>query len=218
MNEQRIKSFVLRKGKMTTGQKRAYDELYEKYCLGFKEEAVELSQIFGRNAPTICEIGFGMGHATWQIAKHHPEKNYLGIEVHRPGVGALLKFIQDAELQNIRIVQHDAVEVLEWMIPVGSLDGFHIFFPDPWQKKRHHKRRLIQVPFVRFLLSRLKAHGYIYAVTDWDDYAEQMNLVFEEISELRKQDSEYPYRPETKFERKGIQKDHPISEFYYIKK
>ncbi len=165
---------MLRTGRITTGQARALAEHGASVILPFRHEPLDFAAVFGRQAPTVLEIGFGMGEATAQIAATLPGTNFLCCEVHDPGVGALVKRIQDQQLANIRIVQHDAVEVLEHMVPPASLDGVHVFFPDPWHKKRHHKRRLIQPPLVSLLASRLKAGGYLHCATDWEPYAQQM--------------------------------------------
>lgn len=174
----RIRSFVLRAGRTTAGQQRAVEELGPQFLIPFQESALNLSQAFGgSNNPKILEIGFGMGETTAKIAQLRQQDDFLGIEVHPPGVGALLKLIGEVGLSNVRIIQHDAVEVLEKMIAPDSLDGIHIYFADPWHKKRHHKRRLIQASFVKLLVSRLKPGGYLHLATDWHNYAEQMLLV-----------------------------------------
>ena len=174
----RIKSFVLRAGRTTAGQQRAIDELGPKFLIPFQETTLGLEQAFdGSTKPKILEIGFGMGETTAKIAQLREQYDFLGIEVHSPGVGALLKLIGELDLTNVRIIRHDAVEVLEKMIAPNNLDGIHIYFADPWHKKRHHKRRLIQAQFVKLLVSRLKPGGYLHLATDWHNYAEQMFLV-----------------------------------------
>lgn len=174
----RIRSFVLRSGRTTAGQQRAIDELGPQFLLSFKGAPINLVDAFGGSSkPKILEIGFGMGETTAKIAALRTEDDFLGIEVHPPGVGALLKLIGENHLTNLRVIRHDAVEVLEQMIAPDSLDGIHIYFADPWHKKRHHKRRLIQAEFVRLLVSRLKPGGYLHLATDWHNYAEQMLLV-----------------------------------------
>jgi len=174
----RIRSFVLRTGRTTAAQQRAIDELGPQFCIPFQEQALNLSEAFaGSPNPKILEIGFGMGETTAAIAQLRGQDDFLAIEVHPPGIGALLKRIGEMGLTNLRLIQHDAVEVLEKMILPESLDGIHIYFADPWHKKRHHKRRLIQAPFVRLLVSRLKSGGYLHLATDWHNYAEQMFLV-----------------------------------------
>jgi tRNA (guanine-N7-)-methyltransferase len=175
---ERIRSFVLRAGRTTAGQQRAIDELGPQFLLPFQDAEVNLQDLFsGSTKPKILEIGFGMGETTAKIAALRSEDDFLAIEVHPPGVGALLKLIGENQLTNLRLIRHDAVEVLEKMLPLDSLDGIHIYFADPWHKKRHHKRRLIQAEFVKLLVSRLKVGGYIHLATDWHNYAEQMMLV-----------------------------------------
>ena len=174
----RIRSFVLRAGRTTAGQQRAIDELGPQFLIPFQESLLDLQAAFGGSArPKILEIGFGMGETTAKIAAMRAEDDFLAIEVHPPGVGALLKLIGANKLTNLRLIRHDAVEVLQHMIAPNSLDGIHIYFADPWHKKRHHKRRLIQGEFVKLLVSRLKSGAYLHLATDWHNYAEQMLLV-----------------------------------------
>ena len=174
----RIRSFVLRTGRTTTAQQRAIDELGPQFCIPFQDQKLDLNKAFdGSTNPKILEIGFGMGETTAAIAQLRSQDDFLAIEVHPPGIGALLKRIGEMGLTNLRLIQHDAVEVLEKMILPESLDGIHIYFADPWHKKRHHKRRLIQAAFTRLLVSRLKSGGYVHLATDWHNYAEQMFLV-----------------------------------------
>ena len=183
---ERIRSFVLRAGRTTAGQQRALDELGPQFLIPFQEKRVDLQTLFGGSSkPKILEIGFGMGETTAKIAALRPDDDFLAIEVHTPGVGALLKLIGEAQLSNLRLMQHDAVEVLEKMLAENVLDGIHIYFADPWHKKRHHKRRLIQSDFVRLLVSRLKPGGYIHLATDWHNYAEQMLLVLNAEASLQ---------------------------------
>ncbi len=170
----RIRSYVLRAGRVGSGQARALAELGPRFMLPYRSTVLDLDAVFGRHAPRFLEIGFGMGEGLAEIAAAHPENDYLGVEVHTPGVGALLKQIGERGLANVRIVQHDAVEVLTNMLEPGSLAGVHIFFPDPWHKTRHHKRRLIQGPFVNRLAKKLKPGAYLHLATDWQPYAEQM--------------------------------------------
>jgi tRNA (guanine-N7-)-methyltransferase len=175
---ERIRSFVLRAGRTTAGQQRAIDDLGPQFLLPYQNHTVNLVEAFaGSNKPKILEIGFGMGETTAKIAALRSEDDFLAIEVHPPGVGALLKLIGENQLTNLRLIRHDAVEVLENMIAPNSLDGIHIYFADPWHKKRHHKRRLIQTQFVKLLVTRLKSGGYLHLATDWHNYAEQMLLV-----------------------------------------
>jgi tRNA (guanine-N7-)-methyltransferase len=178
MRTERIRSFVLRAGRTTAGQQRAIDELGPQFLLPYQDSLLDLTGAFqGSTKPKILEIGFGMGETTAKIAALRPEDDFLAIEVHPPGVGALLKLIGESALTNLRLIRHDAVEVLENMITPNSLDGIHIYFADPWHKKRHHKRRLIQSQFVKLLISRLKSGAYLHLATDWHNYAEQMLLV-----------------------------------------
>lgn len=187
----RIRSFVLRAGRTTAGQQRAIEELGPQFLLSYKEAPLDLIDAFGGSTkPKILEIGFGMGETTAKIAALRTEDDFLGIEVHPPGVGALLKLIGENQLTNLRVIRHDAVEVLEKMIAPNSLDGIHIYFADPWHKKRHHKRRLIQAEFVRLLVSRLKPGAYLHLATDWHNYAEQMLLVLNAEAALQNTSSE----------------------------
>lgn len=209
-----IRSYVLRQGHLSPAQQRAVDTLMPRYGIAYAAAPLDLTQAFGREAPRILEIGFGMGDTTAAIAKAHPEQDYLALEVHTPGVGNLLKLIEAEEIGNLRIIRHDAVEVLRDMIPDGSLDGVHIFFPDPWHKARHNKRRLIQGPFVAALVQKLKPGGYIHAATDWQDYAEQMLAVFSAEPLLENTCADYAprpdYRPLTKFEQRGLSLGHGV--------
>jgi len=217
-----IKSYVMRKGRYTTAQKKAYDTSGEKYLLIFSQREIDFKEIFSNENGVTLEIGFGMGDATAEIAQANPDKNYLGIEVHRPGIGRLLWEIEKKSLCNVRIIEHDAVSVTQKMIPKNSLDAVHIFFPDPWPKKRHRKRRLIQRPFTDTLVSCLKQGGYLYMVTDWEDYALH---ALEELSASCALRNAYEtfaqpqsWRPLTKFEQKGMNKEHVIRELYFIKR
>ena len=220
-----IRSFVLRAGRMGPGQQRAMDELGPRYTLPFTTAVLDLAATFGRHAPCVLEIGFGMGQATAQIAAALPGTDFIGIEVHPPGVGALLKLIGEDQLTNLRIVRHDAVEVLDQMIAPGSLAAVHVFFPDPWHKKRHHKRRLIQPAFVAALVTRLAPGGRLHCATDWQPYAEQMLEVLSAEPRLvncaasgsasgSAHESGYAprpdYRPLTKFEARGLQLGHGV--------
>jgi len=209
-----IRSYVLRQGRMSVAQTRAYESLLGRYALPYSTEPIDLDAAFGRSAPKTLEIGFGMGETTASIAYAHPDIDYLGIEVHSPGVGSLLKQIDELDLSNVRIVQHDAVDVVQHMLAPGSLDGIHVFFPDPWPKKRHHKRRLIQPPFVSLLASRLTIGGYIHLATDWHEYAEQMLEVLRDERLLANTADGYAprpkYRPLTKFEQRGLRLGHGV--------
>jgi tRNA (guanine-N7-)-methyltransferase len=215
-NEHRraVKSFVRRGGRVTTGQARALQELGSQVLVDYEPKPLDLARTFGRDAPTVLEIGFGMGEATAHIAALMPEKNFLCCEVHQPGVGALLKRIGERQLANIRIVAHDAVEVIEHMLQPATLAGVHIFFPDPWHKKRHNKRRLVQPPFVAKVVSRIAPGGYIHCATDWEPYAQQMLEVLgaEPLLENTARDfAPKPfYRPLTKFENRGLKLGHGV--------
>jgi tRNA (guanine-N7-)-methyltransferase len=217
-----IRSFVLRQGHLSTAQQRAMDEGMPKWGIEYRPEAIDLEQAFGRAAPKILEIGFGMGGATAEIAAANPDKDYLGIEVHGPGVGNLCKLIAEKELTNLRLMRHDAVEVLDNMLPDGCLDGVHIFFPDPWHKKRHNKRRLIQSPLVAKLASKLKPGGYFHAATDWEDYAIQILEVLNGNADLENTADGYAprpdYRPLTKFEARGIKLGHGVWDVIFRRK
>ncbi len=209
-----IRSFVLRQGRVSHAQQRYYDEGMPHWGLPYAPTVADFDRVFGRQAPRFLEIGCGMGETTAAIAEAHPQNDYLGIEVHTPGVGALLKEIASRGLTNLRVVQHDAVEVVRDMIPHGALAGIHIFFPDPWPKKRHHKRRLVQPGFVRELALRLAPGGYIHCATDWEAYAQQMLEVLagEALLENTAQGfSPRPaYRPQTKFEARGLRLGHGV--------
>ena len=209
-----IRSFVLRQGRVSNAQRRAVDSLLSVYGIAYAPGALDFEQVFGRHAPTILEIGFGMGETTARIAQSDPEKNYLAIEVHTPGVGSLLKLVDEMGLANLRLIQHDAVEVFEHMIAPGALAGVHIFFPDPWPKKRHHKRRLIQPDFVALLASRLAPGAYVHAATDWEEYAQQILAVFSAEPALANTAPGYAprpdYRPQTKFETRGLKLGHGV--------
>jgi tRNA (guanine-N7-)-methyltransferase len=210
----RLKSFVKRAGRTTEGQARAFAELGPLFLLPYRPEPLDLAAAFGRVAPTVLEIGFGMGEATAHIAALQPEKNFLCCEVHEPGVGALLKRIGEQQLGNIRICAHDAVDVIDHMLVPGTLAGVHVFFPDPWHKTRHNKRRLIQPPFVRKLADRLAPGGYLHCATDWQPYAEQMLEVLSQEPLLRNTAAGYApkpdYRPLTKFENRGLKLGHGV--------
>ncbi len=214
-----IKSYVLRAGRMGPGQQRAFEQFGPRFLLAYDAtQRLDPVAVFGRSAPLIMEIGFGMGGATAHIAQVRPDDNFLCCEVHEPGVGALLKLCGEQDIGNIRIFQHDAVEVLDHMLPEQSLDGVHIFFPDPWHKARHHKRRLIQPPFVNRLARHLKPGGYLHLATDWQPYAEQMLevlsaeplLVNTAGPELGGYAVKPDYRPLTKFENRGLKLGHGV--------
>jgi len=214
-----IRSFVLRVSRTSNAQQRAVDELLPRFGIEFEPRLVDLDAAFGRRAPRILEIGFGMGEVTAQLAQMHPERDYLGIEVHTPGVGNLLKLIDELGLTNLRIVRYDAVEVLRQMIPADSFDGVHVFFPDPWPKKRHHKRRLIQPGFVHLLASRIRPGGYLHFATDWEDYATQMLEVLEGEPLLANTTPGFAprpaSRPQTKFETRGLKLGHDVRDLLF---
>lgn len=216
-----VKTYVLRAGRMTSAQEKAYNELAPSYCIPFENKKINFVDIFGNTNPIIVEIGFGMGDATWQIAKVNPNINYIGIEVHTPGVGKLLSEIQKNELKNLYIIEYDAMEVLENMIGNNSINGFHIFFPDPWPKKKHHKRRMLQRPRTDLLSQKLSNGGYLYFVTDWLEYAE---FALEQLNNTPGLKNKYdgfapsqPWRNQTKFERKGMAAQRVITELFFEK-
>ncbi len=220
--ERRIRSFVTRAGRLSTAQARAIDTLAPQFCIPYAKTPLDLVQSFGREAPTILEIGFGMGSTTAEIAAGMPAKNFLGVEVHTPGVGSLLKLIGEQQLSNLRLIQHDAFEVVTEMIAPLSLAGVHVFFPDPWHKARHNKRRLLQAPFVSLLASRIAPGGYLHCATDWQDYAEQMLEVLTAEPLLRNTADSYAprpdYRPVTKFENRGLKLGHGVWDLVFVKK
>lgn len=217
-----IRSFVLRQGHMTAAQQRAIDTMWPQFGVDFQDAPLDLNRAFGRDNPKVLEIGFGMGVATVEIAKRLPDTDFLAIDVHGPGVGNILKLIEEEHISNIRVMRHDAVEVVEKMLEDGSLDGIHIFFPDPWHKKRHNKRRLVQVPFVEKLLPKLKSGGYVHMATDWEEYAVQMLEVLSSFDALQNTAADYAptpdYRPETKFEARGKRLSHGVWDLVFRKK
>ena len=217
-----IRSFVLRAGRMGTGQQRALETLGPRYLVPYEPGRLDLAAAFGRAAPKILEIGFGMGDATAQIAAARPDDDFLGIEVHTPGVGALLQRIEERGLANLRIVEHDAVEVLRDMIAPGALAGVHVYFPDPWHKKKHNKRRLIQPDFVRTLSTHLAPGGYLHCATDWQPYAEQMLEVLGAEATLANTADGYAPRPDwrplTKFENRGLKLGHGVWDLVFTKR
>jgi tRNA (guanine-N7-)-methyltransferase len=209
-----IRSFVLRQGRVSNAQARSLEGLMPKYGIPYRPERLDLDAVFGRDAPKVLEIGFGMGETTATIAAAHPQIDYLGLEVHTPGVGSLLKQIAANELANVRIIQHDAVEVVRDMIAPATLAGIHVFFPDPWPKKRHQKRRLLQSPFVALLAQRLAPGGYFHCATDWEEYAQQMLEVLAGEPLLENTAEGFAprpeYRPLTKFEQRGLRLGHGV--------
>ena len=209
-----IRSYVLRQGRVSNAQQRYYDDMMARIGVPYAPALLDFDTVFGRRAPRILEIGFGMGETSATIAQANPQNDYLGIEVHTPGVGSLCKLVAEGNIANQRIVQHDAVEVLRDMIAPASLDGVHIFFPDPWPKARHHKRRLIQPPLVATLAARLKPGGYLHCATDWEHYAEQMLEVLAAEPLLKNTADGFAprpdYRPLTKFEQRGLRLGHGV--------
>jgi tRNA (guanine-N7-)-methyltransferase len=218
----RQRSFVLRAGRMGPGQERALAELGPQFVLPYTAAPLDAAAAFGRSAPWVLEIGFGMGAATAEIAQAMPHTDFIGVEVHVPGVGALLRQIGERGLGNVRIVRHDAVEVLERMIGPASLAGVNVFFPDPWHKKRHNKRRLIQPPVVALIASRLAPGGVLHCATDWQDYAEQMLAVLSAEPALRNTADGYAprpaHRPLTKFENRGLLRGHGVWDLVFEKR
>jgi len=209
-----IRSYVLRQGRFSPGQQRAYAELLPRFGVQYAPTPLAFASTFGRTAPVVVEVGSGMGETTARIARENPGTDYLAIEVHAPGVGSLLKHLEEDGTGNVRVVRHDAVEVLRDMVPPGSLAGIHVFFPDPWPKKRHHKRRLVQEPFARLAAERLAPGGYLHVATDWEEYAEHVLSVLSREKLLANTAENYAprpaTRPETKFERRGIKLGHGV--------
>ena len=210
---------MLRQGRFSPAQRRAFDTLLPRFGITFGASPLDLATIFGRRNPKILEIGFGMGEATAAIAEAQPEHDFLAVEVHSPGVGSLLKLIDERRLANIRIVQHDAAEVVAQMIGPGTLSGIHVFFPDPWPKKRHHKRRLLQPAFVHALAERLAPGGYLHVATDWEDYAQGILAAAQEEPLLANTGAGFvprpAYRPPTKFERRGLELGHGVRDIVF---
>ena len=209
-----IRTYVLRQGRFSRGQQRAYAELLPRYGIAYAREPLDFARAFGRTAPVVAEIGSGMGETTARIAAENPGTDYLAMEVHAPGVGSLLKQVEDLGLTNVRVVAHDAVEVMREMVPAASLAGIHVFFPDPWPTKRHHPRRLVQPPFAALAASRLAPGGYLHVATDWQDYAEHVLQVLSATPGLANTAEAFAprpaSRPETKFERRGLKLGHGV--------
>ena len=216
-----IRSFVLRQGRMSPAQHHAYDTLLPRYGIAFSHQPLDLDAAFGRAAPTILEIGCGMGETSARIAAAMPDHNFLGVEVHTPGVGALLKLIEAGALANLRVIQHDAVEVVQHMIAENALAGVHLFFPDPWPKARHHKRRIVQPAFISLLASRLAPGGYLHCATDWEPYAQSMLEVLSSEPSLTNAAGGFAprphYRPVTKFETRGLKLGHGVWDLLFRK-
>ncbi|TMH45304.1 MAG: tRNA (guanosine(46)-N7)-methyltransferase TrmB [Betaproteobacteria bacterium] len=210
-----IRSYVLRQSRTTPAQERALTELYPRYGLAFSDQPLDAAAIFGRVAPLVMEIGSGMGETTVAIAKAHDEADFIAVEVHGPGVGALLNAVERERLANVRVIRHDAVEVLEHMIGDATLAAIHLFFPDPWPKKRHHKRRLVQADVAALLARKLAPGGVLHAATDWADYAEQMQAVFAAEPLLEPAARGFTSRPPTKFASRGQRLGHAIRDLYF---
>lgn len=219
----RIRSFVLREGRLTKGQQHALDHFWSDYGLQYQASAYDLNKVFGRDNPRVLEIGFGMGQSLVQMAAEAPDKDFIGIEVHRPGVGACLATAQAKALTNIKLFQHDAVEILEHSIADNSLDTVQLFFPDPWHKKRHHKRRIVQPEFVKLVQRKLKPGGVFHMATDWQNYAEHMLDVMQNMAGFKNMSATNDYverpehRPLTKFEQRGQRLGHGVWDLMYQK-
>ncbi len=218
----KIRSFIRRQGRATAGQKQALETHWQSYCLPISAD-FDAEQVFGRSAPLIVEIGFGNGSSLADMAAANPELNYLGIEVHRPGVGHLLMLLAERNISNVRIYHHDAIEILEQKIPDHSISGVHLFFPDPWQKRRHHKRRIVRPSFVELLNQKLRVGGYFHAATDWAHYAKDMLGILSagqglQNSSLSRDYCPRPdYRPLTKFENRGLKLGHGVWDLIFRK-
>jgi len=216
-----VRSYVLRAGRVTEGQKRALEELWPVFGVESEKAPLDFGKLFGNDRPVIMEIGFGNGEATWQMARAHPEENFLGVEVHKPGVGRLLLKVEEHGLENIRIACDDAVEVLRRQVADNSLAGVRIYFPDPWPKKRHHKRRIVQAPFVALLASKMREGGVLHLATDWEPYAEYMLEVMQsarEFENLSPSDgccAKPEWRPLTKYEKRGERLGHKVSDLLF---
>jgi tRNA (guanine-N7-)-methyltransferase len=215
-----IRSYILRQGRITAAQTKAIQENLKKHAIIFENQFINFNDVFqNRSGELILEIGFGMGTSTAEIAKANPNKSYIAIEVHSPGVGNLIKLIQEDDIFNLKIIQHDAVEVLNAMIKNDSLDGIHIFFPDPWPKKRHHKRRLIQENFLKLMAQKIKPSGYLHIATDWEDYALWIIDLLDKETLLQKTSEDFfrkpDYRPLTKYENRGIKLGYKVWDMIY---
>jgi len=213
------RSYRLRGVRITPAQQLARDTLWAKFGIEFRESILDLTKVFEKPQPVVMEIGYGMGEATWQIAKDNPEINYLGVEVHMPGVGKLMARIEEFELTNVKLIERDVFEVFHYMIADEALDGVHLYFPDPWPKKRHFKRRIVNQRFIAEVASKLKPGGYLHIATDWVPYAEWITEQFVEAGTFSGGVIERPdSRPLTRFEGQGITKDHAVNDFMYFKK
>lgn len=216
-----VKTYQLRIGRMTDAQRRNYAELSCKWCIPYKAEVTDFAAIFGNGNPITVEIGFGMGQATAVIAESNPQINYIGIEVHKPGIGRMMGMIEEKGIKNVRIIEHDAIEALGNMFEDNSVSAFHVFFPDPWPKKRHNKRRLITRPRTDLLASRLSPGGYLYMVTDWEEYAQwalkELTATEHLVNRYDGYAERQSWRPDTKFEMRGNAQGRTIRELYFVK-
>lgn len=219
MTTRRIRSFVLRSGRITAAQEKAFARLWPVYGIGFEPVVIDFQAVFGRTAPRVLDVGFGDGEALVETAATHPEADFVGVEVHAPGIGHCLLRAEDRELSNLRIIRHDVVEVLELQIADGALDRINIYFPDPWPKKRHYKRRLLQPDFLALASARLRHGGSLHIATDWANYAEHIDMIVAgcatlTIDERREHGGDLPLdRPATKFERRGVKLGHRVFEW-----
>ncbi|HEU4646187.1 MAG TPA: tRNA (guanosine(46)-N7)-methyltransferase TrmB [Burkholderiales bacterium] len=212
-----VRSYVLRQSRTSPAQQRALETLMPAYGIEYRQEILDPRAVFGRQAPLVLEIGSGMGETTVRIAAERPDSDFIAVEVHGPGVGSLLKRIDELGLRNLRVARHDALEVLEHMIADASLAAIHLFFPDPWPKKRHHKRRLVQPDFAALAARKLAPGGYLHAATDWADYAEQMLEVLSGEPELARV-ADAAARPSTKFELRGLKLGHSVRDLFFRKR
>lgn len=204
--------------RITPAQQEARDNLWAKFGVEFQESEIDLGTLFPSAQPIVMDIGYGMGEATWQIAKANPSTNYLGVEVHMPGVGKLMARLDEYELTNVRLIERDVFEVFYYMVKDSSLDGVHLFFPDPWPKKRHFKRRIVNERFLSDVAAKLKPGGYLHIATDWVPYAEWIKEVFSQSNLFTGGVVERPdWRPLTRFEGQGISKDHAVNDFRFLK-
>jgi len=212
------RSYRLRGVRITPAQQEARDNLWAKFGVEFQESQIDLESLFPKSQPIVMEVGYGMGEATWQIAKANPNLNYLGVEVHMPGVGKLMARLDEYELTNVRLIERDVFEVLHYMVKDSSLAGVHLFFPDPWPKKRHFKRRIVNERFLSDVAAKLKPGGYLHIATDWVPYAEWIKEVFSHTNLFTGGLTERPdWRPLTRFEGQGISKDHAVNDFRFLK-
>jgi len=212
------RSYRLRGVRITPAQQEARDNFWAKFGVEFQESQIDLESLFPKSQPIVMEVGYGMGEATWQIAKANPNLNYLGVEVHMPGVGKLMARLDEYELTNVRLIERDVFEVLYYMVKDSSLDGVHLFFPDPWPKKRHFKRRIVNERFLSDISAKLKPGGYLHIATDWVPYAEWIKEVFSQTNLFAGGVVDRPdWRPLTRFEGQGISKDHAVNDFSFLK-